>query len=62
MHTFQTTDLRLVERCESDMLSGHRTTVLVPMATAGYSITGVIASVVKSKHGSRYLSEISIRE
>lgn len=61
MHTFQTTDVRLIERCESDMRAGRQTTVMVPMAETKYAITGVIAEVVKSKYGSRYLSEISIR-
>jgi len=61
MMTFQTTDLRLVAQCENDMQTGRRTTVVVPLGLSNSTLTGIIESVVKSKYGSHYLSEISIR-
>src|SRR5665811_991834 len=59
--TFQTTDLRIVAQCERDMRARRQTTVVIPMGRGNFTLTGVIESVVKSKHGSRYLSKISIQ-
>ena len=61
MTTFQTTDLRIVAQCERDMRTRRQTTVEIPMGRGNFTLTGVIESVVKSRHGSRYLSEISIQ-